>query len=522
MFMPKKTIKKSHEKSIKIIAKGAGVAFIGLFLGKFFAYITRLAIARTLGPEAYGLISIALGILTILTTVSVIGLGDGLNRFISFHRGKKEHQKVKSSIISSFKLTLVLSFFLCIFLFIFSDHISKNIFSKPDLLVPLQIISIALPFSVIKNMTSSTLRGFKMIDKDVYIRDIAKNLSTLFLVLIFSFIGASLFNISFAFLFGYIISVVFGFYFLKKHVYPKIKKTSLVPVTKELLSFSYPLYLYGILSIIMGYTDVLMLGYFNTSDVVGIYNAALNTCILIAFVLSSFAFIFLPIISELFAKNKTKEIINLYKISTRWIFSLVLPIFLLFILFPDNILNFLFGAEFVSGSMALVILSIGFLTHVSVGLSMETIIAMGKPKINFYLNSLAAISNFLLNLILIPIYGMIGAAIAMTVALMLKNVLSLFYLNKKTGLWPYNIDYIKPILSSLVSAFLFYFIIKKIFTTSFLNLVLGFTGFLVVYILLFLISGGLKEEDVIILKSIENRVGIKSEFLRSIIKKFIR
>ena len=512
---------KDHEQALKTVAKGAGIGFIGLIIGKIFAYLIRVFIARTLGPSDFGLISIGLAILSIFTTFSLLGLNQGLTRMISYYKGKNNFKKIKGAIFSSFKIVFSLSIFFSLVLFLIADKISIIFFSEPKLINIIKIFSFALPFSVLMNLSSSSFLGFKMVKYKVYIKDIFKNISTFLLIIIFFYFSFNLLRLSLAFLLGYIISAFVGLYYLKTKIYPHLKKISKTPVWKELIGFSYTLFLSGTVALVMGYTDVLMLGYFDTISNVGIYNAALNTCILITFVLTSFAFIFLPLITELFSKNKKKQIRKIYTTSTRWIFSIVFPIFLIFILFPDNILRILFGPDFVSGSLALVILSFGFLTHVSVGLSIETITAIGKPKINLYLNSLAAVSNFFLNLILIPIYGMVGAAIAMTSGLMLKSIFSLLYLNKKIGVQPYTRDYLKPFFSAILSSLIFYIIIKNFLSINFFTLIIGFVFFLFLYSYFLLISKGLTRDDIIILKSIENKTGLKIKWLRNIIKKFI-
>ena len=77
----------SETDSLKKIVKGSSIVFIGIFISKFLAYVYRLLIARV-GPEQYGLFSIALGLTGILVTISVLGLNLGLMRYIPFFKGK--------------------------------------------------------------------------------------------------------------------------------------------------------------------------------------------------------------------------------------------------------------------------------------------------------------------------------------------------------------------------------------------------------------------------------------------------
>ena len=516
-----KAIDKTHERALKTVARGAGIAFVGLVLGKLFAYLTRVFIARNMGPEAYGLISIGIAIISIVTIFSLIGLEQGLIRFIAFYRGKKDLRRVKGSIISSFKIALPISIFFSIILFTLSEQIAL-FFSKPDLIPIIQIFSLVLPFSVIMTLSHSSLIGFKMIKQKVYTVEIGKNLSTLLVVLTLFYLGFNLLGAVLAFGFGFVLSSLTGLYYLKNKILSRFKKIKPIFVGKEIISFSYPLLIAAVLLLIMSWTDVLFLGYFDTSANVGIYSAALNTCILLTFVLESFGFIFMPLISELHSQSKKEEIRKIYKSSTRWMFSIVFPIFLLFIFFPDKILNILFGENFISGSQSLMVLAFGSLIVVSVGVTGRTITAIGKTKINFYLTSMGATLNIILNLILIPIYGIVGAAVATTSSLVLWNLLSLIYLHRKMKIQPYDKNYLKPFFSSLISMGIIYFVLKNLPKPISLSiLMISFIVFMFSYSFVLLIIKGFSKEDVIILKAIERKTGLKIEWLRNLIKNFI-
>ncbi len=516
-----KHMDKEHEKAVKTVAKGAGIAFIGLILGKLFAYLTRVFIARSMGPEAYGLISMGLAIVSILATISLFGLNPGLTRFIAFYRGKKEMGKVRGSILSSFKITLPISIVFSVLLFVFSKQISF-FFSKPELVSIIQIFSIALPFSVATGLFHSIFLGFKQVKQKVYTVEIGKNLSTLLLVAVFFYLGFNILGTTLGFVLGFFFSALIGLCYMKSKISPYLKKIKTIPATRELIYFSWPLLMVGTLVLVMSWTDVLMLGYFDTAANVGIYSAALNTCVFLGAVSTAFGFIFIPLISELYSQNKKEEIRKIYKTSTRWMFSIIFPMFLIFVLFPDNILRILFGEEFVLGSLTLVILTFGNLIIVISGLSRETLTAIGKTKINMYLTFITAISNFFINLFLIPIYGMIGAAIATSSSVILYQILSLFFLYKKIKIQPYDKNYFRPFFISLLSIGIFYFILKFLFkSTSFSVLVISFIIFIPFYGFLFLITKGLTKEDVLILKTIERKTNLGLGWLRNIIKKFI-
>ena len=83
----------NSEQFLLKVAKGAGIAFIGTAVGMLLAYISMLIIARFLGPEDYGLISLASAVTTIASTVVLVGMPEGIVRFVSFIREEGRERK---------------------------------------------------------------------------------------------------------------------------------------------------------------------------------------------------------------------------------------------------------------------------------------------------------------------------------------------------------------------------------------------------------------------------------------------
>ncbi|MPW38617.1 oligosaccharide flippase family protein [Thermococcus sp. 101 C5] len=155
------------------------------------------------------------------------------------------------------------------------------------------------------------------------------------------FIGLSFSGVIYAYFMSIVITcVAFAVYFIKKISF-SVKESDLDSMWKELLSFSIPLFIVAILGMIMGYTYTLMLGYFKTPDVVGLYNGVLPLAQLITVILGSSGFIYTPIVPGLYSKGLIEEMGRTYQILTKWIFSVTFPVFLVIFLFPETVLNFL-------------------------------------------------------------------------------------------------------------------------------------------------------------------------------------
>ena len=91
------------DKSLRKIAKGAGLGFTGTMIGMAFGYFSRIVIARFLGPGDYGLVSLGVSAFTIASTFSLMGLPSGVIRYISFYKGKGDKGRIKGTIIGALK-----------------------------------------------------------------------------------------------------------------------------------------------------------------------------------------------------------------------------------------------------------------------------------------------------------------------------------------------------------------------------------------------------------------------------------
>jgi O-antigen/teichoic acid export membrane protein len=508
-------------QSLQKIAKGTGIIFIGTIIGLLLGFIGRIILVRFTTQTEYGIYSLALVIISIFATISTLGLSEGSTRYIAYFRGKKEEGKVKGIISSSIKIAIIASISLAVISFFLSDFISVSIFHTPALSTPLKIFSIAIPFTVLINVFISIFRGFDKVEPSVYFQNILRPILYLIFLITVVLFGLSFLGMIYAYLASIAVTcIIFVIYMIRKSPTAIEKNSVTNPMTKKLLFFSVPLLAVSMLQMITTWTDTLMLGYFKTPDVVGLYNAALPLANLLPIVLLSVNFLFVPIISSLYAKNLMAEMKRTYAILTKWIFLATLPIFFVFFLFPDVVLNLLFGSRYIGAAIALQILSLGFFVHVFLGANGGMLVVMGKTKLLMWSFLIGAIINITLNAVLIPPLGIMGAAIASALSLISVKVFNAIKLHQLDEIHPFTKNYLKSII---VFTILMYFI--TIITHNFIiALWMPFVFlviFLTIYVLSLLLTKSFDNEDIMMLLTIEQRVGIDATLIKRIIKRFM-
>ncbi len=509
--------------SLKTVTKGATIIFFGMVLSKLFSYLYRIFISQVYGPENYGIFSLGIAIISILWVLSIFGLHRTVTRYVAYYNARKDEESVKGSVNTSLKIVILLSFIYSAVLFVFSDTIAISVYNEPSLSVILKILSLSIPAAAVLEIMNSVHVGFKRVKYQVYSENIFLNLGKLVLAGFFALVIFGLEGLAWSWVLATIAALTLSFTFLNKRVYKIFSDYKPKKMSRELIKYSYPIFLAGSLWMVVSWTDTLMLGYFKTALEVGIYNAALPTSQLLLIASTAFGFIFLPVITELYSKHKDKDLKSVYKRVSKWIFYVNFPILLLMVVFAGRILGMTFGPEFVEGYVSLSILSIGFFANSLSFTSERVLAAMGKTKFLFYNSLISVIFNFILNLILIPPYGIVGAAVATTSTLFLLSSLLTLESYSQLRFTHLSSIFYKSIVAGLVSAFLINFLVRSLFETfSFLIVVIFFLVFVVLYLGLLIKLGGFEKEDVEILSVIERRVGLKTNLIKRIMSKYVK
>ena len=508
-------------ESLFKVAKGTTVVFLGTFIGMLLYFIGKVIIIRYLTQSEYGIFSLALVLLNVFVTVSAMGLQEGSTRYIAHFRAIGDKSKVKGVILSSIQITFVSSVFLAILLFLASDFIS-NFFHAEELSIPLKIFSICIPFAALTGTFISLFRGFDRVDAKVYFGDILGNVLLLLSLGIVILFGLSFLSVIYANLVALVINFIAVVIYAVKELPLKGTETvNALIVRKELLLFSAPLLATMMLGMILAWTDTLMLGYFTTPIVVALYNGAMPIARLIVVPLASMLFVYIPITSQLYSQNLMPEIKRNYAILTKWIFAATLPTFLILFLFPDTVLDFFFGRNYIEAGIALKILVFGFFIHTFFGPNGATLIALGKARILMWAALFGAILNVFLNLSLIPPFGITGAATSSAIALCAVNILLAAKLFQLSGVHSFTKTLLKPGITSISLIFIFYMLSINLLTVTPWMLPLLFILFFVIYGLSLLLTKSFDNEDIMILLEIEKRMGINLKAIKKILKRFM-
>jgi O-antigen/teichoic acid export membrane protein len=163
----------------------------------------------------------------------------------------------------------------------------------------------------------------------------------------------------------------------------------------------------------------------------------------LSMIINSMGFVYIPVTSKLWGENRTQSIGPIYQIMTKWCFLLTFPIFALMLVYPEFLLTKLYGAEYASGALVLRILALGFVTNSYFGFCYHNIIASGESKFLMKCSAASAGVNALLNFVLIPQFGIAGAATASAISFVSIEILMTLRVWKKQNMHPFTPMYRK-------------------------------------------------------------------------------
>jgi O-antigen/teichoic acid export membrane protein len=290
------------------------------------------------------------------------------------------------------------------------------------------------------------------------------------LAVFFLTIDNSLSSLIYAFGTALIITFIINLIFISK-LYKNlqgISQKSIFYRPLELLRFSLPVLFVGVSYLLLNQLSKIMIGFFQVSENVGIFNAAMNIGAMLVIFLNCIDAVFAPYISELHATQNISKLNRVFKTTTRWVFTLTLPLCFLCVIFSKNIMS-IFGNEYISGYYVLIVLSIGYTINSITG-SVAYILQMsGKQDIELFNMIIAVFINLLINYLLIPEFGIIGAAFATGFSIAVLNIIRLLEVFYFFRIQPYDFKYIKQLLAVLGSTINVFLIYKTIIGSCRIN-----------------------------------------------------
>jgi len=487
------------------VAKNAGFGLGGSLITVLLRLAISIVITRSIGPESFGIYVLAIAMLAIGEIIALLGMENTIVKFVSQFRALNDIPRLRGTIFLGIGLVLTLSTAICIGLFCMSHFLGSHIFDQPFLIPVLKIMALSLPVSSLGKVLIASLQGIKLVKYKVLVQQVLIPFSRLICVVLAIVFGYQLVGIAWSYVMAEVLGIMYSGYFLFKG-FPEIRqKSPSIYEVRKITFFALPLFFSGIFNRIVARADILIMGHYLSVTMVGIYGIARRFLPLIMMPLGAFNSIFAPIISDLFVRKKKKALEDQFKTIAKWVFMTSLPIFTLLLFFSKQILS-IFGTGFAAGSLSMMILCMGQMVNAATGSVGFMLMMTGRPFADLLNSGLLCMTNILLNIYLIPKYGIVGAACASAFSIAAIQLLRLAEVWYFLRMHPYRWDFLKPVFSDLFAVIIITMIFHSgMSTAEMFRLPILVTLFLSGYVgFLWLLK--LSPEDHIVLNGLKEKI----------------
>ena len=418
---------KRTSSHISMLTKGAGGSFLVKVLSAGVLFAVQIALARMLGVESYGTYIYVLTWINILAVFSKFGLDLSALRYVPRYYSQKQWGLLKGFFKYNDYTHLVFSIVVAVVLGVLVKYYFRP--ESKSLADTSLIACILLPLLVRMQMRGAYLQAFKRVVHaqwpELVLRPILL-VAGVFFIYRFSDAGlGALSAIVINIIASLIALIILGIIY--RSVLPqelavdseryRIGEWNRVGFTFLLLSGS---------EFLLHQIDIIMIGFFLGTTEAGLYAVATRLVKLLSFGLIAINSIAAPMISELYVSREKSELQRIMTIAAIGGILYFFPASLVLIIWGKALLS-LFGPLFVTGYVALLILTAGRLVDSLTGLVGYLMTMTEHHKAAMIIQLFTVIVNVTLNLLLIPLYGIKGAAIATAISMVTWNVISLFY-----------------------------------------------------------------------------------------------
>ncbi|MEJ7708155.1 MAG: flippase [Nocardioidaceae bacterium] len=412
-------------------------------------FFITLALALKLGKADVGRYAECYALLSLLGLLSLAGLRGALTRFIAIHLADDDPARLRGTVWLGLGLTLVCSTAIALALAL-SSSLVAGLFHDPTLRSGLILVALTLPASALQDAALAATQGWRSQKAFALIGLIFDPISRLLLTVAAILFGAGLTGALWALLASSWMGAILAGVSLGRRM-RSVPRASPVFQLRPLFSFSVISWLSALAATGLIWVDTLLLGVLSTQENVGTYTVATRLVTLAVFVMAPINAAFTPHMAHLSHVGDGPGMSRAYGDANRWIMRLSMPAFILLLIFPGDLLEF-FGNGFAEGAAVTVILAVGQMVSAAAGPCGTVLNMSGRVLLSMVDNIGALVLNIALNLWLIPLYGIVGAAVAWSLSLTFANVTKALQVRHILGVRSADAGWLKTFLAAVLAA----------------------------------------------------------------------
>jgi len=389
-------------------------------------YATHIGLGRFLGPADYGIYAVVISLMTMVNLILSTGIPQAVSKYVAHQDGNELHVKKTAQ-----NMQLTFSLVLFLIYYYFADQLAIML-NDPGLAPYLRLSSLIVPAYALQALYIGYFNGLKEYGKQS-LMVILYSVFKVVLILGFAVTSYALYGAITGFVISSIAVLVLGFFFVRstdKKFQSSSNKNSLISA-RTILDFATPIIFYSVATNLIMSFDLFFVKAYLTDMDVGIYSAVSTISKVPFYIIAGIYGALFPAISSMSVHNDRSQMTMHIIRSVKYSMLILVPSTLFVVLFSKQVLSILFSEQYSAGSTSLGVLTIGMGFFGLFSLFTTVINGIGQPRVSMFMSLIVLLIDIILNQLLIPIYGVVGAAMATCVSCLLGLVISFLYVYRK-------------------------------------------------------------------------------------------
>ncbi|MGH3031769.1 MAG: flippase [Gaiellaceae bacterium] len=407
--------------------RGSSLLLVGRVLSLGVNFGIQVLIVRYLTKADFGAFAYALSLVALGSSIATFGLDRSITRFIPIYDEQGNYSKLFGTLVLAVGTVASLGLVSVVLVYGLQGVLAGSLISDERAISLLLILVVLTPIQSLDGLLMGMFAVFSKPRAIFFRKYILTPGLRLTVVLLLVLANQSVFFLAG----GYVAAAGLGVGIYAVMLYGMLRGEGLlehfgfgkihVPA-REVFGFTIPLLTSDLVYMAMNTSDVLLLGHYRGAEEVGALRVIWPVAHVNQLVMTSFTLLFTPAAARLFARDDKEGINRLYWQTAIWIAVLSFPLFALTFSLSEPLTVTLFGSRYSDSATYLTLLALGYYFNAALGFNGLTLKVYGRLRYIVSINIAAAVVNVGLNLVLIPRYGALGAAIGTCTTLLLHNV----------------------------------------------------------------------------------------------------
>ncbi|HVN19613.1 MAG TPA: oligosaccharide flippase family protein [Dongiaceae bacterium] len=430
---------------------------IAFFAGTIFTmgvgYLVKVYVARMLGAELLGLYALGMTLVSLTQLLGCVGLNGAAARYVAVYNANKRYDDLRGFLARSVVIVFLLNIAFSAGFVGAGKWLATRLYHAPALAQYIPLFALLAVLGALNVFYCQVLAGFKDIANRTIISNFVGSTVVGGLTVALLALGTGMRGYLWAQVINSVVVVGLLVAVAWKLTPERARFSSdaLPKFDPEVKAFAAASFGMSAVEFLVSQADKMLLGIYLRPELVGIYVVASSLSALIPLILQSVNQIFGPVIADLHSRNRRDVLQRLFQSLTKWVLGLSLPLAFVVIAFAAPLMS-IFGPAFEAGWPVLVIGALGQVINCAVGSVGYLLYMSGNQNRLMRVQFVMVGVSLLINVTLIPILGVIGAALAAAAVNVASNIWNLTEVRKALRIFPYNRSYFAMAIPAFLSA----------------------------------------------------------------------